>query len=166
MAEDAAHVAVRSARATDAAAVSSIYVASSNIAFGGLLPQMVSSAARIERWRRDLCASPPQRWWVAERAGQVLGFAGIAPSRDPVDPTVGELDTIAVDPALWRLGIGRRLMAVAVRHLESDGYERAVVWTLTGNGPARRFYVATGWREDGVTRHSGRQTRYGRAVCR
>ena len=30
-----------------------------------------------------------------------MGFAGIGPSRDPDDPRLGELDTIAVAPRAW-----------------------------------------------------------------
>jgi hypothetical protein len=35
--------------------------------------------------------------WLAERECAVVGVIGIGPSRDPVDPRRGEVDTLAVD---------------------------------------------------------------------
>jgi len=47
----------------------------------------------------------------------------------PVDPAIGELDTIAVLPAAWRRGAGRALMTAVHAALDEQGYERAVLWT-------------------------------------
>jgi GNAT superfamily N-acetyltransferase len=117
----------------------------------------------VERWRQGLARSAPHRWWVAESVGTVVGFAGISPSRDPVDPMIGELDTIAVDPDHWRVGIGRSLMEVAIKHLESDGYQDAIVWTLESYPQGQRFYESTGWARDGGVRDEGRQVCYRRS---
>jgi N-acetylglutamate synthase-like GNAT family acetyltransferase len=69
---------------------------------------------------------------VAETGHRVAGFAGICPSRDPVEAGLGELDTIAVDPWDWRTGVGRALMAVALDTLRGTGYAEAIVWTSAG----------------------------------
>ena len=66
-----------------------------------------------ERWRRDLSLGVPHRWWVAERAGGIVGFVGICPSRDPIDPQLGEIDTIAIDQPHWRTGVGTMLMSIS-----------------------------------------------------
>ena len=52
---------------------------------------------QVARWSRDLDAGRVQ-WWLAESGGSVVGFVGTGPSRDPIDPDLGELDTIAVAP--------------------------------------------------------------------
>lgn len=84
---------------------------------------------------------------------------GIGPSRDPVDPRLGELDTIAICPLHWRKGIGNALMSVALSYLAADGYDEAVVWTVEGYERGIAFYEATGWRRDGGARDDGRQIR-------
>ena len=76
-------------------------------------------------------------------ASEIVGFAGIGPSRDPIDPELGELDTIAIDPAHWRRGVGRALMAVVVGHLETDGYRAAIVWALENYPQGQRVTVHT-----------------------
>ena len=68
---------------------------------------------QVARWARDL-VSGPVAWWVAESGTSILGLAGTGPSRDPIAPDLGELDTIAVSPSAWRRGVGRRLMEAAV----------------------------------------------------
>ncbi len=151
---------IRPANGDDASAVARIYITSWNHGFGELMPQRSVTAELVERWRRDLSEPVPQRWWVAELRGLVVGFVGVGPSRDPIDPELGELDTIAVDPSCWRTGIGRRLMAVALRHLTADGYREAVLWTLSEYDRGQKFYEAVGWRPDGGVRGEGRQVRY------
>ena len=65
-----------------------IYVDSWNLGFGQRMPRIEADPERIARWRADLAAPPPHRWWVAERHGAITGFAGIGPCRDPVSPQV------------------------------------------------------------------------------
>jgi GNAT superfamily N-acetyltransferase len=154
---------VRPARAMDTGDVLRIYVDSWNQGFGDLMPHKEWTDAAFERWKTDLAAPPPMRWWVAERRGKVVGFAGIGPCRDPEDPTLGELDTIAIDPPAWRTGIGEALMCEAHRWLEADGYREAALWTLSAYPRGAGFYVAMGWRRTEHLRDEGRQMRYARS---
>lgn len=151
---------VRAANGDDALLVAHIYVESWNAGFVGLMPKREVAAELTERWRRDLTEPAPKRWWVAERKGLVIGFVGVGPSRNPVDPKLGELDTIAVSPGCWRVGVGRTLMSVALTYLKADGYREAILWTLAGYEQGQTFYEAMGWRLDGGTRAGGRQVRY------
>jgi ribosomal protein S18 acetylase RimI-like enzyme len=153
---------VRPANADDAADVARIYVDSWNTGFGELMPHRNVTAELIGRWQQDLVKPAPHRWWVAELEGVIVGFAGVGPSRDPIDPDLGELDTIAVDPGHWRNRIGRTLMAVALHHLAADGYREAVLWTLASYPRGQKFYQAMGWGLDSGVRDEGRQIRYRR----
>ena len=155
---------IRSARVGDAVDIARIYIDSWNAGFGELMPHRTVTTELIERWRQDLAQPVPHRWWVAEQEGSIVGLAGIGPSRDPVAPQLGELDTIAVDPRCWRTGIGRALMSLAFRYLAADGYREAILWTVAGYERGKAFYEAMGWSLDGGVRDEGRQIRYRRSL--
>src|SRR5215475_10979069 len=151
---------IRDALPEDAAPVSRIYIESWNIGFAELMPRRNLDSEVIARWQADLSAPPPKRWWLAMLDNSVVGFIGIGPSRDPVDPMLGELDTVAVDPPHWRTGVGRALMARALHSLSLDGYREAILWTLAGYSRGAAFYTSTGWRPNGAVRDRGRQVCY------
>jgi ribosomal protein S18 acetylase RimI-like enzyme len=91
---------------------------------------------------------------VAREAGQVVGFAGISPARDPdLDPaSVGQLTTIYLLPQAWGRGHGRDLMTGALAALDQAGYREAVLYVLDTNTRARNFYQAGGWQPDGTAK--------------
>ena len=152
-------ISLRDATADDAEQVARIYVDSWNSGFAGHLPARDLTQREVARWRDDL-ADAPVRWRVAVDSGEVVGFAGTGPCRDPVDPALGELDTIAVSPACWRQGVGRALMDDALDALRAAPFGAAVLWTLADYARGDAFYRSTGWRPDGRSRDSGRQVSY------
>ena len=158
---------IRPATTADTEVIVRTYIVSWNAGFGSLLSQDNRTVTEelTERWRHDLSRPLPYRWWVAERGASIVGFIGIGPSRDPVDPWLGEVDTIAVDEPHWRMGVGTALMSVAVRHLVSDGYHDAILWTVEGYERGITFYEAMGWRRDGGVRDGGRQVRFRRGLA-
>jgi ribosomal protein S18 acetylase RimI-like enzyme len=83
----------------------------------------------------------------------MVGFVTFGPSEDePVDPQVGQIYAIYVDPAHWDRGYGRELFAAAVRGLGDAGFGAATLWVLETNRRARRFYEAAGWATDGASK--------------
>jgi GNAT superfamily N-acetyltransferase len=80
---------------------------------------------------------------VAERDGEVLGFAFAGPSRDTEG--VAELYSIYVDPNDWGTGLGRELILEVERRLREHGFSGAELWVLEDNPRGRRFYEAAGW---------------------
>ena len=158
---------IRPATQADTEVIVRIYIVSWNAGFGSLLSRDDRTVTEelTERWRRDLSRPLPYRWWVAEREGTIVVVVGIGPSRDPVDPQLGEVDTIAVDPPHWRMGVGTALMSVAVRHLVADGYNDAILWTVERYERGITFYEAMGWRRDGGVRDGGRQVRFRRGLA-
>lgn len=150
---------LRGATPDDAEAVAGIYVESWNAGFAAHLPPRGLTDGEVTRWRRDL-STAPVRWRAAVAGDLVVGFAGTGPSRDPVDPTLGELDTIAVSPDHWRKGIGRALMVDALDGLRAARFASALLWTLADYPRGDAFYRAAGWSPDGRSRDSGRQVAY------
>ena len=63
----------------------------------------------------------------------------------------GELYALYVAPAHWSTGAGRALTDAALDGLRAAGYRRVVLWTLTENARARRFYDKAGFAPDGAT---------------
>jgi GNAT superfamily N-acetyltransferase len=152
-------VVVREASVDDAPVVARIYVDSWNQGFGHLLGTRELTDEQLRRWRDTL--STAGGWAVAEADGVVTGFVGVGPSRDPVDPTLGELHTIAVDPAHWRSGVGQALMDHAVDGLRRS-WSRAILWTPASYEQGHAFYRATGWSPLGRSRSSGQHVAFGR----
>ena len=159
---------IRTATRDDAEAVARIYINSWNLGFGELMSQAdrTVTAELVGRWKNYLAQPAPHRWWVAEHLGSIIGFAGIGPSRHPVDPELGELYTIAIDPPYWRRGIGKALISLALQHLVSDGYREAILWTVEGYERGIAFYEAMGWSRDGGVRDNGRQIRFRRDLAK
>ena len=153
-------IALRPAVTTDAHIVARIYIESWNQGFGHLLGMGELTPERVARWEHDL-SDDGVDWTIAEADGVVVGFVGVGPSRDPVDPMLGELDTIAVDPAHWRVGIGRALMNHALAVLRSS-WCTAILWTPARYERGHAFYRATGWELLHRTRADGQHVAFGR----
>lgn len=158
-------VQLREATPADAEGVARVYVESWNEGFADLIRPRVLNSEQVARWSRDLYAGSV-RWWLAESGTSVVGFVGTGPSRDPICPDIGELDTIAVAPSAWRRGVGHRLMDVALDDLRSAGYGQGILWTLAEYKLGRFFYEASGWAPSGEIRDAGRQIAFRRALSK
>jgi ribosomal protein S18 acetylase RimI-like enzyme len=88
-------------------------------------------------------------------AASVGSGAGAAAKPGSLTPAglageTGELYTLYVAPAHWSTGAGRALTDAALDGLRAAGYQRVVLWTLTDNDRARRFYDKAGFAPDGA----------------
>jgi ribosomal protein S18 acetylase RimI-like enzyme len=149
-------VQLRPADDADLAAIGAVHVSSRDAAYAGLVPAAALHATSPDamaawwterwRWERDT-----HRLIVAATDRAVVGFAYTGPSE-----TAGavELYAIHVLPGWQGRGVGRSLMRAALGALRDLGGERAVLWVLTGNERARRFYERGGWAADGATRRA------------
>jgi len=120
-------------------------------------------SSQVARWEHDL-GETSLRSWLAHVGPTILGFVGTGPSRDPIDPRLGELDTIAVAPSAWRHGVGRRFMVAGLDDLRGAQYRECILWTLAAYEKCRSFYEATGWRATGENRDSGSQIAFRRSL--
>jgi GNAT superfamily N-acetyltransferase len=148
---------LRPATPADSSAMARVSVAAWRAAYAGIMPEVtlvnLSVEERAHRWRERLGdrANPAQNL-VAEQMGAIGGFVSVGPARDPdLDATrVGELWALYLEPLLWGKGIGRLLFERGVELLRTSGFEAFVLWVLTDNVRARRFYERRGMELDGA----------------
>jgi GNAT superfamily N-acetyltransferase len=148
---------VRLGTPADAEAIAVVHVDSWRAAYRGIVPDAILDGLSLERraagWRGTMDRAGDERVWVVERGGRVIGFAATGPARDDdVAAGTGEVAAIYLDPAAWSTGVGRQVFAAAVDDLRRRRFGRLVLWVLTANSRARRFYEAAGWQPDGTSR--------------
>jgi ribosomal protein S18 acetylase RimI-like enzyme len=147
---------LRPAEPSDSLAVAEIHVRSWQVAYRGLLPDdYLDALIPQERAARYTFAdrSPGTPWTtVAVEDGLICGFATTGPAKHPDTPASGELLGLYVNPAHWSRGAGRALIAAARHELAGRGFGDAVLWVLSGNERAQRFYHKDRWWPDGSHR--------------
>lgn len=171
-------VRVRQPSPGDAAAIARAHIRAWKVGYQNLLPSEflagLNEAAGATQWEQRLSAAttgdgePGVEFLVAERRVDadepfdVAGIATIGPVRPSPRETVpsatsagtpdGELWMINVRPDAWSYGVGTALLTAATERLVERGSTCLVLWVLTGNARARRFYEVNGWTADGVTK--------------
>lgn len=98
-------------------------------------------------------SSAAQRVLVAEEAGEaglirgylVLHLVGTPPDPASMPGPRARVDAVVVDPAVRRLGVGRKLMAEAARQARAFGARDLVLTVWRGNEAAEAFYAALGF---------------------
>jgi RimJ/RimL family protein N-acetyltransferase len=148
---------VRPATGADARTIAEIRVASWRATYAGMLPAGIldgMDVARNEAWIAGRVADPQGQGTlvVEDEGGRVAGYALMGPARDDDAAGLGELGAIYLDPDARGRGYGRPLLQAAVAELASAGFDAVVLWVLTANAPARRFYERAGFRPDGAVR--------------
>ncbi|WP_234425764.1 GNAT family N-acetyltransferase [Streptomyces kebangsaanensis] len=147
---------VRRMTLADCDRVAEIRVRGRRSAYPGLMPQSyldtLSAERDAERCRTRLARDDGSVVdLVAELDGEVLGWACHGPYRGgEVLTGEPELYALFVDPARCGGGIGRTLLAEAVRRCTTFGHTRMFLWVLKENTGARRFYERAGFRADGT----------------
>ena len=129
---------LRPARPADAAALTAILY---DTFASTWRPQVTPAAARAFRDEDRPGAYVAARglaFWVAERAGEVVGF---------VDWEGAVVNALHVRAAHARTGVGARLMDQAEAAIVAAGHAAARLETDTFNARSRAFYTARGYRE-------------------
>ena len=91
-------------------------------------------------------------WWVADRDGEILGFANTGPNTLPhpdARPGHAELRRLYIGRAAQGLGLGTQLLKIALEWMEAntDGPLWIGVWS--GNEKAQKLYAAYGFEKAG-----------------
>jgi ribosomal protein S18 acetylase RimI-like enzyme len=146
----------RPAGPDDVDGIATVRIRSWQAGYAGIVPQFyldgLTPAAEAERWRsRELRPGNS----VAEVGGEIVGWSAVGPYNDeeevpPPAPGSGEIYAIYVLPEHWGTGVGRALMAYSLDLLAADGLTPVLLWVLTENARARRFYEAAGFAPDGA----------------
>ena len=137
----------------DAQEIASVHVESWRAAYAEVFPADylagLSFDERHEHWTR-LLSEGGYDVFVAERDGQVAGFASVGPTEDNDRSAVrGELFALYVEPSAWGRGLGCALLARAEQALRETGFDEATLWVLKDNPRARDVYAAAGWSAGG-----------------
>ncbi|MHB1674755.1 MAG: GNAT family N-acetyltransferase [Acidobacteriaceae bacterium] len=147
---------LRPAQPEDALAVAEVHVRSWQAAYRNILPDDYLDRLRPEdrAAKYEFASLDPEKpqTIVALDEGSIHGFATTMPVSDADMPGHGELCALYVDPKHWGHGLGVALLSAARAQMYERGFRKAVLWVLTGNARAERFYRNDGWAADGVRR--------------
>jgi GNAT superfamily N-acetyltransferase len=157
---------IREMTLADCRPVAEIRVRGWQATYAGMVPQAYLDAldveADAERRRGFLAHGRPEVVnLVAERDGEVVGWACHGPYRDETeDDTEGgddgahgedvELYAIYVHGRHLSTGVGGALLTESVRRCAAAGRRRMLLWVLKENLAARRFYERHGFAPDGA----------------
>lgn len=152
---------LRDATEADVPDIAALHLASWRSAYRGIVPDSFLDGITLEdrcmRWIRAV--SGPEavatETVVALDGTDIVGVCSFGPSREPPLPAA-EIYALHVQPERRRQGIGTLLLDAALRRLLERGFRSAVLWVLTENNDARRFYEACGWALTGEDRVEGR----------
>lgn len=143
---------VRRARLADAPAIAEVHVHTWQAAYEhvfGAERLAAIDVSRRERLARRFVEGEQFDIFVAEDENRIVGFVAAGPP-DAEDETRRELYAIYVVPDMWGTDAGRELMRAALQAMRDRGESEAILWVLTDNPRARRFYEREGWIEDGA----------------
>ena len=154
--EDAPRFVMRPIRSTDAAAVADI-IRSVMPEFGADGPGFAIHDAEVAAMSAHY-ALPGHVYYVIERAGRVIGGAGIAPLNGAGDG-VCELRKMYFLPEARGIGAGAAMMQICLESARALGYRQCYLETLTGMDSAQKLYERSGFaripQAMGATGHFG-----------
>jgi len=155
---------LRRADQSDASAIARIHVDTWQAAYRDDLPDelldSLSVTGREMQWDGILENPEPRSGvFVAERDGEIVGFANCGACRDEdlQEFDVGEIYALYVHPDRWREGIGSELLRRCVEFLGDQEYDFMALWVLETNRQARDFYEKAGFIPDGSEEIDDRQ---------
>ncbi|MFJ6197172.1 GNAT family N-acetyltransferase [Micromonospora sp. NPDC092111] len=151
---------IRREEPDDAEAIARVHIHGWQAGYAGIMPDEVLARLNPVAWaqrRRDLGTADPEHPFttlLAEVDGVPAGFTTFGPYRNnqdrgDLDPTLGEVVAMYVEPAHWGDGTARALLAAARDGLVARGWREYRLWVLAGNVRARRFYERAGLSADG-----------------
>ncbi|GIF78565.1 GNAT family N-acetyltransferase [Asanoa siamensis] len=150
-------VTIRPETRDDIDAVAALHVRAWQAGYAGMIPAEVLDAldpAQRAARRREWHDATEFQTLVATDGPTIIGFTTVGPyrhqqDRTALDPAVGEVLAIYLEPDRVGTGVGRALMAAALAELAARGFREVRLWVLEANHRSRRFYAKAGFAEDG-----------------
>src|SRR5450432_2504837 len=142
-------VLIRTATEKDAEAISHVHVESWRTTYAGIVPASyldgLNQAERVPVWREWLSLElhPNVLVFVAVEDGEVVGFIGGGPIREPVLSYDAELFAIYLLKRSQGKGTGTALLKALASSLAGRGFMSMAVWALE-SGSSSRFYAKSG----------------------
>jgi len=103
------------------------------------------SAAEASFWRQRAEKGALSETMATFIATESAGFVGVVDGFLSDDGRTVEIGGMWVSPSLRRSGIGRSLLAAVCAWALARGAERAGLWVLSANEPARQLYEREGF---------------------
>jgi len=138
-------ISIRAATAEDAGAIAHVHVESWRTTYSGIVPEAylvgLDEVLRAKLWHEWLTGSTFVL--IAEKEGQVVGFAHAGPNREALERADSELYAIYLLQDAQRHGAGSALLRAIAAVLANRGFRSMAVWVLERN-TARNFYETMG----------------------
>lgn len=141
---------IRPAEQKDAAAIGRVYCGGWKAAYTGLMPDFFLNALTDANCAPKPDHIAPDRRFVAEVDGEVVGTVTFGAGRE--DVSLAEIQSLYVLPASWNKGQGSALFCAVCQKAKEQGYPGIYVWTLEGNLRAKAFYERMGMTPTGEAR--------------
>lgn len=143
---------IRGADSRDCKQLARIHIEAWQSAYGQIMPAEYLASIRYEDrlllWQKVLSTDSACRYWVAEHAGDVIGFLAAGPVRDDDLDRHREAELIAlnVSPKFWGKGAADLLLDTLKSWALDREYQAVYLWVVDENPRARRFYERHGFR--------------------
>jgi len=140
-------ISIRAAVPEDAVAIAHVHVESWRTTYKGIVPDDylagLDETLRVKLWQEWLRGGAVVL--VAERKGQLVGFAHAGRIREAVENADAELYSLYLLKESQGRGIGRTLLSEIFAVLKQQGFTSIALWVLERNN-ARGFYQSCGGR--------------------
>lgn len=143
----------RPAAVGDAISIGNLIVAAWQQAYADLIPtsflEQLDPRDIATKWQAG-SASAREFRRVVSVGGRVVAACSGGPARATAsNPDLAELYSINVHPEYWGKGIGSVLLLCAQSAMIENDFSCAILWVLSDNARAQRFYSKAGWHPTG-----------------